>query len=96
MVSLLFLAIQFPLEFNIGLNLLLRFIDTQQGTISIDGQDIKSATLASLRHATALVSQDTGPMARSLAADQKRCRLKPEGASKVLELDLRQPNHPTL
>jgi hypothetical protein len=33
------------------------------------------------------------PLARSLAADQKRCRLKPEGASKVLELDLRQPLH---
>jgi hypothetical protein len=33
------------------------------------------------------------PLARSLAAEQKRCRLKPEGSAKVLELDLRQPMH---
>lgn len=33
------------------------------------------------------------PLARNLAAEQKRCRLKPEGATKVLELDLRQPMH---
>ncbi len=33
------------------------------------------------------------PLARSLAAEFKRCRLKPEGAKKVIELDLRQPLH---
>lgn len=33
------------------------------------------------------------PLARSLAAEQKRCRIKPEGATKVLELDLRQGLH---
>jgi hypothetical protein len=33
------------------------------------------------------------PLARSLAAEQKRCRLKPEGATRTLELDLRQPLH---
>ena len=33
------------------------------------------------------------PLARDLAAEQKRCRLKPEGARKTVELDLRQPLH---
>ena len=33
------------------------------------------------------------PLARSLAAEQKRCRLKPDGSRKTLELDLRQPLH---
>jgi hypothetical protein len=33
------------------------------------------------------------PLARDLAAEQKRCRLKPEGSRKTLELDLRQPLH---
>ncbi len=33
------------------------------------------------------------PLARSLAAEQKKCRLRPEGTAKVLELDLRQPMH---
>lgn len=33
------------------------------------------------------------PLARSVAAEQKRCRLKPDGARKVLELDLRQSLH---
>jgi subfamily B ATP-binding cassette protein MsbA len=39
-------------------NLLLRFYDTNGGRISIDGQDIRSVTLASLRERIALVSQD--------------------------------------
>jgi hypothetical protein len=33
------------------------------------------------------------PLAKSLNAEFKRCRLKPEGAKKVIELDLRQPLH---
>lgn len=33
------------------------------------------------------------PLARSLAAEQKRCRLRPEAAARHLELDLRQPLH---
>jgi hypothetical protein len=33
------------------------------------------------------------PLARDLALEQKRCRLKPEGTSKTIELDLRQPLH---
>ena len=31
------------------------------------------------------------PLARSLAAEQKRCRLKPEASARNLELDLRRP-----
>jgi subfamily B ATP-binding cassette protein MsbA len=40
------------------MNLLLRFYETQSGSITIDGQDIRNVTLASLRGAFALVSQD--------------------------------------
>ncbi|MFM9889083.1 MAG: ABC transporter ATP-binding protein [Rickettsiales bacterium] len=40
------------------MNLLLRFYDPQAGRITIDGTDVRSFTLASLRHAFALVSQD--------------------------------------
>lgn len=31
------------------------------------------------------------PLARSLAAEQRRCRMKPDGARRTLELDLRRP-----
>jgi ATP-binding cassette, subfamily B, bacterial len=40
-------------------NLLLRFYDAQSGSVQIDGTDIRSIKLASLRHAIALVPQDT-------------------------------------
>jgi ATP-binding cassette, subfamily B, bacterial MsbA len=40
------------------LNLILRFYDVEQGAVMIDGQDVRSVTLKSLRAATALVSQD--------------------------------------
>jgi subfamily B ATP-binding cassette protein MsbA len=40
------------------MNLLLRYYDAQSGTITIDGQNIKDVTIASLRNAFALVSQD--------------------------------------
>jgi subfamily B ATP-binding cassette protein MsbA len=40
------------------MNLLLRYYDAQNGAITIDGQNIKDVTIASLRHAFALVSQD--------------------------------------
>lgn len=33
------------------------------------------------------------PLARDLALEQKRCRLKPEGTGRTIELDLRQPLH---
>ncbi|MEQ8391370.1 MAG: ABC transporter transmembrane domain-containing protein [Thalassospira sp.] len=40
------------------LNLIPRFYDIDNGTISVDGQDIRDITLESLRKATALVSQE--------------------------------------
>ncbi|MDE3060135.1 MAG: ABC transporter ATP-binding protein, partial [Pseudomonadota bacterium] len=40
------------------MNLLLRFYDVQEGGISIDGQDIRGVTLASLRGAMAFVPQE--------------------------------------
>lgn len=39
-------------------NLLLRFYDTDSGTIAIDGQDIQSVTLQSLRAAIGIVTQE--------------------------------------
>jgi subfamily B ATP-binding cassette protein MsbA len=40
------------------LNLVLRFFDVQQGSVEIDGQDVRTVTLASLRRSMALVSQE--------------------------------------
>jgi subfamily B ATP-binding cassette protein MsbA len=40
------------------LNLIPRFFDVEEGSITIDGQDVRSVTLASLRAAIAIVSQE--------------------------------------
>lgn len=40
------------------INLALRFFDPQEGRVLIDGQDVSQATIASLRKAAALVTQD--------------------------------------
>lgn len=40
------------------LNLVPRFYDAREGSVSIDGQDLKTVTLASLRNASALVTQE--------------------------------------
>jgi len=40
------------------LNLILRFYDPSRGTIRIDGQDLRDTTLASVRGASALLTQD--------------------------------------
>jgi len=40
------------------LNLVPRFYDVTSGAVSIDGQDLKSVTLSSLRNASALVTQE--------------------------------------
>ncbi len=41
------------------MNLLLRFYDIEEGSISIDGQDIRDVTLYSLREAMAFVPQES-------------------------------------
>jgi len=50
-------------------NLLLRFHDLEQGSILIDGQDIREVTQESLRAAIGLVTQDTSLLHRSIAAN---------------------------
>jgi ATP-binding cassette subfamily B multidrug efflux pump len=50
-------------------NLLLRFYDPEEGTISIDGQDIADVTQESLRAAVGMVTQDTSLLHRSIAAN---------------------------
>lgn len=40
------------------LNLVPRFYDTSEGSVKIDGQDVREVTLASLRRSVALVSQE--------------------------------------
>ena len=47
-------------------NLLLRFYDTEQGRILIDGQDIAHATQESLRAQIGMVTQDTSLLHRSV------------------------------
>ena len=42
-----------------ALNLIPRFYDTERGCVTIDGQDVKTATQASLRAAIGLVSQES-------------------------------------
>ena len=48
-------------------NLLLRFHDLEQGSIRIDGQDIRSVSQESLRAAIGMVTQDTSLLHRSIA-----------------------------
>lgn len=40
-------------------HLIPRFYDVTEGRVTIDGQDVRDVTLASLRHATAVVQQDS-------------------------------------
>lgn len=47
-------------------NLLLRFYDVQSGTISIDGQNVKSVSQESLRANISMVTQDTSLLHRSV------------------------------
>ena len=47
-------------------NLLLRFYDLQRGTITIDGQDIRTVSQDSLRSNIAMVTQDTSLLHRSV------------------------------
>ncbi|MCP5036030.1 MAG: ABC transporter ATP-binding protein [Rhodobacteraceae bacterium] len=50
-------------------NLLLRFRDTEQGRIRIDGQDVAEVTQDSLRAAIGMVTQDSSLMHRSVRAN---------------------------
>jgi len=47
-------------------NLILRLYDVEKGSILVDGQDIRDVTQTSLRHAVAVVSQETALLHRSL------------------------------
>ncbi len=47
-------------------NLLMRFHDVEEGSIEIDGQDIKSVTQESLRAQIGMVTQDTSLLHRSI------------------------------
>lgn len=51
------------------MNLLPRFFDVKDGAISIDGQDIRQVTFASLRQAIALVSQEVVLFDDTIAAN---------------------------
>ena len=51
------------------LNLIPRFYDTDAGTVSIDGHDVRDVTLASLRDHIALVSQEVTLFNESVAAN---------------------------
>jgi subfamily B ATP-binding cassette protein MsbA len=51
------------------LNLLLRFYDVTHGAIRIDGQDLRDVSLASMRQAMALVTQDTVLFDESVSAN---------------------------
>ena len=50
-------------------NLLLRFHDLEQGSLRIDGHDIRGLTQESLRAAIGMVTQDTSLLHRSIAAN---------------------------
>ncbi len=50
-------------------NLLLRFHDLEEGSIRIDGHDIRELTQESLRGAIGMVTQDTSLLHRSIAAN---------------------------
>ena len=50
-------------------NLLLRFYDASNGTIAVDGQDIRSVTIGSLRAAISVVTQEAVLFDESIAAN---------------------------
>jgi ATP-binding cassette subfamily B multidrug efflux pump len=50
-------------------NLILRFFDTENGAIRIDGQDVREVTQDSLRRAIGMVTQDPSLLHRSVRAN---------------------------
>jgi len=69
-------------------NLLLRFYDFEQGSIRIDGQDLREVTQESLRAAIGMVTQDTSLLHRSIAANIRYGR--PEATDAEVEAAARQ------
>jgi ATP-binding cassette subfamily B multidrug efflux pump len=68
-------------------NLLLRFYELDQGSIRIDGQDIREVTQESLRAAIGMVTQDTSLLHRSIAANIRY------GRPRATEEDVRAAAH---
>jgi ATP-binding cassette subfamily B multidrug efflux pump len=64
-------------------NLLLRFHELEHGSITIDGQDVRTVTQESLRAAIGMVTQDTSLLHRSIAANIGYGR--PEAAAEDIE-----------
>ncbi len=69
-------------------SLLLRLYDIQDGTIRIDGQDIREVSMDSLRSCIGVVTQDTGLLHRSIR-DNIMCG-KPDATPAELECALNQ------
>ena len=69
-------------------NLLLRFYDTEKGSIRIDGQDVQEVTQESLRAAIGMVTQDTSLLHRSIAENIRYGR--PEASGAQVEAAARQ------
>lgn len=73
-------------------SLLLRHFDVQEGTISIDGQNIVDVTLSSLRRAIAFVPQDTSLFHRTIKenirySNQQASEDEVKHAAKLAEAD---------
>jgi ATP-binding cassette subfamily B multidrug efflux pump len=64
-------------------SLLLRFHDVEDGSIRIDGQDLRDVTQESLRGAIGVVTQDTSMLHRSIAANIRYGR--PEASDAEVE-----------
>lgn len=69
------------------LNLILRLYDPQQGSILIDGQDIRNITQQSLHAQISLIPQDPGPFHRTLLENIRYGR--PDANQEEIELAAR-------
>ena len=74
------------------MNLVLRFFDVTNGAIKIDGQDIRDVSIASLRQATALVTQEPFLFADTIGANigfgsPHAARADIEAAAKAAAID---------
>jgi ATP-binding cassette subfamily B multidrug efflux pump len=69
-------------------NLLLRFHELEEGSIRIDGQEVRAVTQESLRAAIGMVTQDTSLLHRSIAANIRYGR--PEASDAEVEAAARK------